>query len=346
MRVLVTGHTGYIGSVMTPILLKEGFDVVGLDTDLFLECTFGERGVDVPSIKKDLRDVELHDLEGFEAIIHLAGLSNDPLGNLNPNLTYEINHLASVRLAELAKQVGVPRFLFSSSCSIYGAAAQDAADETATFNPITPYGKSKELVERDVAPLADANFSPVFMRNATAYGVSPRMRFDLVVNNLVAWAFTTGALLIKSDGTPWRPLIHIVDISTAFVAALRVPRDVVHSKAFNVGQNSENYQVRDLANIASGVVPNSRVDYAPGGEPDLRCYRADFSKIARELPEWKAKWNVRKGAEQCYEAYRHFGIKLEDFEGQRYRRIDHIKRLLASCRLDSSLRWTDVPVAA
>jgi nucleoside-diphosphate-sugar epimerase len=346
MKVLVTGHTGYIGSVMTPILLREGFEVVGLDTDLFVECTFGDPGVEVPAIKKDIRDVEPHDLEGFDAIIHLAGLSNDPLGNLNPELTYEINHRASVRLARLAKSAGVPRFIFSSSCSIYGAAGQDAVDETATFNPVTPYGRSKEWVERDISPLADDSFSPVFMRNATAYGVSPRMRFDLVVNNLVAWAFTTGALLIKSDGTPWRPLVHIEDISTAFVAVLRAPREVIHNQAFNVGLNSENYQVRDLANIVLEVVPNARVDYAPGGEPDLRCYRADFSKIARALPEWKPAWNVRRGAVQCYEAYKRYGIKLEDFEGQRYRRIDHIKKLLATGRLDASLRWTSVPVAA
>jgi len=330
---------------MTPMLLEEGFDVVGLDSDLFEACTFSEIGFDVPNIRKDLRDVEARDLEGFDAIIHLAGLSNDPLGNLNPDLTYAINHRASVRLAKLAKQVGVPRFLFSSSCSIYGAAGPGAVTEEATFNPVTPYGHSKELVERDVAQMADANFSPVFLRNATAYGASPRQRFDLVLNNLVAWAFTTGRILIKSDGTPWRPLVHIEDISRAFIAVLRAPREAIHNQAFNVGQNSENYQVRDLAEIAGAVVPNAHVEYALGGEPDKRSYQVDFSKVARMLPEFKPQWTARKGAEQLLEAYQRVGLKLDDFEGPRYRRIDQLKKLLAEGRVDTTLRWATAPFA-
>src|SRR6266853_2794176 len=247
MKVLVTGHLGYIGSVMVPMLQAAGVHVTGLDNALFADCLFGDAPAAVPELRKDVRDVEAADLEGFDAVIHLAGLSNDPLGNLNPDLTYDINHHASVRLARLAKEVGVRRFLFSSSCSTYGAAGDKILDETADFNPVTPYGRSKVLVEQEVAQLASPEFSPVFLRNATAYGVSPRLRFDLVLNNLMAWALTTGRAFIKSDGTPWRPIVHIEDISRAFLAALEAPRELIHNQAFNVGRSEENYQIRDLA---------------------------------------------------------------------------------------------------
>lgn len=346
MHILVTGHRGYIGSVMVPILMEEGHEVVGLDTDLYEACTFGDSLPVVPCLKKDIRDVEARDLEGFEAVVHLAGLSNDPLGNLNEALTYDINHHASVRLAELAKKAGVSRYLFASSCSTYGAAGDKILDETAEFNPVTAYGRSKVLVEQDVSRLADDHFSPCFLRNATAYGVSPRLRFDLVLNNLVAWASTSGLVYLKSDGTPWRPIVHIEDISRAFAAVLRAPREVVHNQAFNVGRTEENYRIQEIAEIVKETVPGCRIEFARDAGPDTRCYRADFSKIARLVPEFKPQWNARRGAQQLYEVYKRIGLKLEDFEGQKFKRIDHIKHLLGTGRLDADLRWRERQPAA
>lgn len=339
MRVLLTGHKGYIGTVLAPMLIANGHEVVGLDSDLYERSTFGDGIADIPEIRKDVRDVEAADLVGFDAIMHLAGLSNDPLGDLNPNLTYEINHLASVRLAELAKSVGVPRYIFSSSCSNYGAGGEDLLNEESAFNPVTPYGISKVRVEQDVSKMASSSFSPTFLRNATAFGVSPRLRFDLVLNNLVAWAYTTGQVYIKSDGTPWRPIVHIEDISRAFVAILHAPRDLVHNEAFNVARNEDNYRIRELADIVEETVPGCKIEYAKDAGPDKRCYRVDAGKIARTLPEFKPQWNARKGARELLEAYRKVGLKLEDFEGPRYKRIDHIKMLLSQKLLDESLRW-------
>jgi len=340
MKILVTGHRGYIGAVMIPMLLQEGHAVWGLDCDWFEHSTFGGPPIEIPSKKKDLRDVEPSDLEGFDAVIHLAALSNDPLGDLNPGLTYEINHIASVRLAKLAKDSGVKRFLFSSSCSTYGAGGGDALlTEEAELRPVTPYGISKVLVERDLLKLADSSFSPIFLRNATAYGVSPRLRFDLVLNNLVAWAYATGRIYIKSDGTPWRPIVHIEDISRAFIAALAAPASLISGEAFNIGSTEENYQIRDLAQIVSEVVPACHIEYAKDGGPDTRCYRVDFSKVAQVLPGFHPRWNARAGATELYEAIQRVGLRLEDFEGPRYKRISHIQQLISTGSLDSTLRW-------
>ena len=339
MRILVTGHKGYIGAVMVPMLLGAGHDIVGVDSDLFRQSTFTSGIQDVPELSLDLRDITPAHLEGFEALIHLAGLSNDPLGDLNPQLTHDINHAASVRLARLARDAGVSRFLYSSSCSSYGAAGDHLVDETAELNPITVYATSKVRVEGDVARLANDRFSPTFLRNATAYGVSPRLRFDLVLNNLVAWAFTTGRVHVKSDGSPWRPIVHIEDIARAFLAVLSAPRETIHSQALNVGQSEENYRIRELAEIVRDVVPGSRIDYAEDGGPDPRCYRVDFGKISRLLPEFKPQWNARRGAEELYAAYRSAGLALADYEGPRFKRIDHLRELLTSGRVDATLRW-------
>ena len=341
MKIMVTGNMGYIGTILVPMLIEEGFDVIGYDSDLYRECTFGDGLPDVQTINKDIRDVSHADLEGVDAVLHLAGLSNDPLGNLNPKLTFEINHQASVRLAQISKEVGVERFIFSSSCSNYGAAGVDWVNEESAFNPVTPYGESKVKVEQDVSKLADDTFSPIFLRNATAYGVSPRLRFDLVLNNLVAWAFTTGEVHLKSDGSPWRPIVHIEDISRAFVAVLKAPIEKVHNQAFNVGQTAENFQVREIAEIVADTVPGSHVDFAEDASPDKRSYRVKCDKIFEVVPEFQPQWTARKGAKELYETYKRIGLTLEEFEGQKYKRIDHIKLLLNSNRLDLNLRWVE-----
>lgn len=342
MRVLVTGHHGYIGTVLVPLLLDAGHEPVGLDTDYFEPCLLPEQdpGPNVESIRKDLRDLERADFDGFEAVIHLAGLSNDPLGNLDGDLTYEINDAASIRMAELAKDAGVSRFLFSSSCSTYGAAGDDFLDETAEFNPVTPYAVSKVRLEEQLGDLADDDFSPTYLRNATAYGLSPRLRLDLVVNNLVAYAHTTGKVHLLSDGTPWRPIVHVEDICRAFLAVLEAPRDAVHDEAFNVGRTDENYRIRELADIVAEVVPDCRVTYAPDASPDQRTYRVDCGKILRTLPKLELVWTARRGAAQLYEAYKLAGLTEEQFHGARYVRLKRIRELMAADKIDTSLRWT------
>jgi nucleoside-diphosphate-sugar epimerase len=338
LKVLVTGHDGYIGCVLAPIITAAGHEVVGLDSRLFRGCSFGEAAAALPALDLDLRQVQVDDLLGFEAVIHLAGISNDPVGDLHPRCTYEINHQASVRLASLAKLAGVSRFLFSSSCSLYGSAGGEYVDETAAFAPVTPYGESKILVEQDVALLADDDFSPAFLRNATAYGVSPRLRVDLVVNNLTGSAFLRGEVFLTSDGTPWRPLVHVEDISRAFLACLEAPREVIHNQSFNIGHTAENYQIREVAEIVKDVVPGSRVVFGEGAGPDLRDYRVDCGKFATAFPDAVPRWTVRQGVEELYEAYQRYGLTADDFSG-RFVRIAHVKRLLRNGRIDGDLRW-------
>ncbi|HEX4684552.1 MAG TPA: SDR family oxidoreductase [Gemmatimonadaceae bacterium] len=346
MRVAVTGHNGYIGSVMVPFLEKAGHEVVGIDTYLYEGCTFGPEVPDVPAVRLDLRDVEPEALRGFDAVIHLAALCNDPLGNMNPGTTYDINHHASVRLAKAAKAAGVRRFLFASSCSLYGLSGDEMLTEEAAFNPITPYGESKIRSERDIRPLADESFSPVYLRNATAFGVSPRLRCDIVVNNLVGFAFTQGDVLIQSDGSPWRPLVHIEDISRAFLAALEAPREVIHNQAFNVGRNDDNLRVREIADMVKAVVPGCTIRYAEGGGPDPRCYRVDCSKIARTLPAFRPQWTVASGVVELYNAYRDAELTADEFQSNRYLRLKQIRKLQDEGRLDDDLRWLEPAMMA
>jgi nucleoside-diphosphate-sugar epimerase len=339
MRVLLTGNEGYIGTILVPWLWARNHEVVGLDSGLFRECTLRSAIRPVPTLRKDVRDVERRDLDGIEAVIHLAGLSNDPLGNLNPRLTFEINHEGTVRLAELAKRAGVRRFLYASTCSVYGAAGDEMLTEDSAFNPVTPYAESKARAEADLRPLADRAFCPVYLRAATAYGVSPLLRFDLAVNNLVAWAATTGRVYLKSLGTSWRPLVHIEDIALAYITLLHAPEATVHNQPFNIGRTEENYRIADVAEIVRQGVPDTQIEFAPDASPDLRNYRVSCDRIVRALPQYRTHWTVAHGVEEVYQAIADTGLSSEHFEGPRYNRIAYLKQLLAQGRVGEDLRW-------
>jgi len=340
MRVLVTGHRGYIGAPLVRLLREAGHEVTGVDTNLYDLCTFGNDDAVAPTaVREDIRELRAETLSGVDAIAHLAGVCNDPLGDLLPETTLEINHRATTRLARLAKEVGVPRFVFSSTCSVYGAAGEDWVTERSTPNPVTPYGVSKLNAERDLTLLADEQFTPVLLRSATAYGFSPRIRFDLVLNNLVAHAYTKGLVYLKSDGRAWRPIVHIEDIARAFVAAIEAPRPLVHNEIFNVGATTENYEVREIAAIVARTVPNSRIEHAAGASADTRSYRVDCSKIGRVLPGFRPQWTAPRGALELYARYREFELDPDGFEGPRYQRLGYLKSLIGKGSIDTSLRW-------
>lgn len=341
MKVLVTGNNGYIGNVMCPMLKEEGFEVFGLDTNYFDECEFIKRNNKAKQIIKDIRQIDENDFIGIDFVIHLAGLSNDPMGDLNPGLTEDINLTASIKCAQLAKKAGVKRFVFASSCSVYGVAKEGSfVNENGKLNPVTAYAKSKIGTEEGLHLLADNDFSPVLMRNSTVYGSSPLLRLDLVVNNLTAWGYTTGKLKVMSDGSPWRPLIHIRDFSQAFIAALKAPQELIHDQVFNVGQNQENYQVSELANIIKEVIPNCQVEFTGEHGADTRSYRVDFTKINTGLKGYfKPVWNVRKGVEQLAQDYKKYDLDLDAFQGKKYIRLKQLNFLQKEGRIDKNFYW-------
>jgi nucleoside-diphosphate-sugar epimerase len=337
VKVLVTGHGGYIGAVLAPFLARAGHEVTGLDTMFYDGCDLFEPE-QVETVRADVRDVRSQDLEPYDAVVHLAALSNDPLGDLDRELTLAINFEATVELARAAREAGVKRFVFASSCSMYGAAADgEPVDENAPLKPLTAYAESKVRAEEALAQLADPDFAPVSMRNATAYGASPRLRLDIVLNNLVGWALTTGQVRILSDGTPWRPLVHIEDIARATLAVLEAPAESVSGEAFNVG--ADNYQVRELAEIVRDAVGGCELEFAGSGDPDPRSYRVDFGKLRRALPELELTWTARAGAEELVTAYRRAGLTFEEFDGARYTRLKRLRALAENGALDDELRW-------
>jgi nucleoside-diphosphate-sugar epimerase len=339
MRILLTGHLGYIGSVMAPALVEAGHEVVGLDTAYFADCTLVPDEVEVPSIRKDLRDLDVVDLAGFDAVVHLAALSNDPIGNLNDNWTEEINYDSSVTLAQLAKAAGVERLLFSSSCIMYGMSEAAVVDETAPLDPKTAYARSKVRAELAISALADDSFSPVFLRNGTVYGVSPRMRFDTVFNDLLGRAVTTRRVVVYGDGKPWRPVVHVKDLVQAFRVALEAPRDKVHNQAFNNGADHLNHQIGELARIAVEAVPGCELQVLGAPGADQRTYKADFSKWARTFPDYEFEWTPEKGAAELRDTFEAIGLTLERFEDRRFTRLKWLSHLLESGAVDGELRW-------
>jgi nucleoside-diphosphate-sugar epimerase len=340
VKILVTGHHGYIGSITAPLLAAAGHEVTGLDTFFYRGCDLMP-ATNLPALDLDLRDVTSEHLRGVDAVVHLAALSNDPLGDVDPALTYEINFHATVALAKAAREAGVQRFVFASSCSMYGASDDERVNEDAQLRPLTAYAESKVRSEEALAALANDDFSPVSMRNATAYGASPRLRLDIVLNNLVGWAYTTGAVNILSDGTPWRPVVHVEDIALATRAILEAPREAVHGQAFNIGADEENYQVRELAEIVREAVAGSKVTFGGANDPDPRSYQVDFSKVRRALPELSMQWSARRGADELHAAYRAAGMTRAQFEGSRFTRLKRLRELLDGGRLGADLRWRE-----
>jgi nucleoside-diphosphate-sugar epimerase len=341
-RILITGHEGYIGSIMAPWLRNQDYDVVGLDTGYFSACTLVPNLAEIPTIRKDLREVSAKDLAGFDAVIHLAALSNDPIGNLNEVWTREINGDGAFRLAQCAKQAGVPRFIFSSSCIMYGMSEAAVVDENAPLAPQTEYARSKVDAEMALRRLADDRFSPTFCRNGTVYGLSPRMRFDTVLNNLMGSAFTTGRVEVHSDGTPWRPVLHVRDVARAFQAVLEAPREAVHNEAFNMGADGLNYQIRELGQIAAETVAGCEFAMAPQPGADQRTYKTDFAKFKRTFPTFEFRWTARDGAQELLTAFNRIGLTHGQFTDKRFTRLSWLRHLLDSGSVDESLRWTEV----
>jgi nucleoside-diphosphate-sugar epimerase len=340
LRVLVTGHHGYVGSIVAPLLREAGHDVVGLDTYYYRGCDLGSAEEFQPALSMDVRDVGAEELEGFDAVVHLAALSNDPLGDLNPGWTYSINRDGAISLARAAREAGVRRFVFASSCSMYGAAEGDTAlDEDAPLRPLTPYAESKVSAEAAIRELAEGDFSPISMRNATVYGASPRLRLDIVLNNLIAWAHTTGAIRLESDGSSWRPLIHVRDLARATLAVLDAPDDVVRGRALNIGSAEQNYRIRRLAEVVHERLPECKITFAEGASPDPRSYRVDFSRFEAAFPDFRFEWTAERGADELAHAYEAAGLTLEQFQGHRFIRLGQLTRLLDQGSLDDGLRW-------
>jgi nucleoside-diphosphate-sugar epimerase len=340
MRILVTGTEGYLGSLLAPELVQQGYEVIGLDVGFYKERMLYRDGATTPlTLAKDLRQIEAADLKDVDAVVHMAELSNDPAGQLAPNITYEINHQGSVRLAQLAKAAGVKRFVYMSSCSVYGVAEQDFIDEESQVSPQTAYAECKTLVERDVKELADSRFSPTFMRNATAYGASPRMRFDIVLNNLAGLAWTTKEIRMISDGTPWRPIVHGLDICQAIVAVLGAPREAVFNQVFNVGDTKHNYRVKEIAEIVGAVFPGCSVSFGPPSL-DNRSYRVSFEKIRKHLPDFKCRWDARRGAEQLLELFQRVDMTKEVFEYRAFTRLKQLEYLIRTHQIDKNFFWT------
>jgi nucleoside-diphosphate-sugar epimerase len=341
MHIFVTGNEGYLGSLLAGELLREGFEVTGLDTGFYKEGTLYRSSAMSPlTLSKDLRRIDVADLRGIDGIVHMAELSNDPAGQLAPHITHEINHHGSVRLAEMARKAGVPRFVYMSSCSVYGVSDKDFVDEESAINPQTAYAECKTLVERDLKKMADGGFSPTFMRNATAYGASPRMRFDIVLNNLAGLAWTEKEIRMTSDGTPWRPLVHGLDISRAIIAALKAPRESIHNQVFNVGDTNHNYRVRDVAEIVAETFAGCRVSFGPPSA-DNRSYRVSFEKIRKHLPEFKCAWDARRGAQQLYELFGKIEMPTEIFKHRTFTRLKQLEYLIRTKQIDDHFFWKE-----